>query len=178
MRTGAMPRRQAGNQADQNRNQLLQLLPVIIIFLLPVLSSLLSSLFGSTPIPDPAYSFQKNSQYSITRLTTPHKVPYYVNPASWQAHPIYETIPVNVRGEKQAGPKANSRQLNAFETRIEDRFAASYYSECQREHQKKERDLENARGFFGIGADLARLKEVQARKLESCEVLKRHGFIS
>lgn len=177
---GGFPRqRQQGQQAQQGGNSWIQLLPFLFIFVLPILSNVISGLFSTPPVPDPSYSFEKSTQFSAQRLTTPHKVPYYVHQPTFSKHPVFESIPSQHRDNIQAGRVVHrSSPLSVFETRIEERFAGSYYDRCSREYQRKQREIEREQGFFGIGADVKKIKEIESRKIESCEILKQYGFIS
>jgi DnaJ family protein B protein 12 len=173
---GGFPRQQpAPAQAD--RNQLIALLPILFIFLFPVLSSIVSGLFSTPPIPDPAYSYDKTTQFSSLRYTTPHKVPYHINPTQFSKHPIWESLSPEAQKVPQAGNVGHSPQLKTFEKKIEERFAQAYWDQCQREEQRKRNEISAEQGLFGIGTDWEKVRKIQERKLESCQILIKHGFI-
>jgi len=175
-RMGGAPRQQA-NQAQGERNQFLTLLPVLFIFFFPVLSSLFTTLFSTPPVPDPSYSYSQSSLYSSLRYTTPHKIPYYVNQKQFTKHPIWEALSPDARKAPQAGSVAHSAILKSFEKKIEERFAQSYWDQCQRGEQRKRNEIAAEQGFFGIGADWDKIRKIQERVVESCEILKQHGFL-
>ena len=124
-RMGGVPRQQQQQGAD--RNQLLTLLPVLFIFFFPFFSSIISSLFSTPPIPDPLYAFKMSKQFATERLTTPHKVAYYVDEKQFSKHPIWESLSPEAQQSSQAGKVSRSPQLYKFEKRIEEHFAQYYW---------------------------------------------------
>jgi len=158
--------RRAAEPAAENRSLLLQLLPLIILFTISLLSSL-PSLFST---PDPHYSFQATSKYSTERMTSQYKVPYWVNPTEFKAHPIWESIPETHRSEKAAG--AVSSKLRGFERVVERTFVSGLQSQCRAELDSQERRMEQHRGLFGIGANWEEVRKIKAEKLPGCDKLK------
>lgn len=72
------------NQATPAQAQILQfihLLPVIMLFILPLISSLFSGIFRGDP--EPNFSFVRSSTYDFQRSTKPRDIPYYVNSRAW-----------------------------------------------------------------------------------------------
>ncbi|GAA5904513.1 hypothetical protein JCM5296_005467 [Sporobolomyces johnsonii] len=95
MQGGGAPRAQArpaGPATPQSSAQtLLQLAPLLLLFLFSLLSQL-PSLFGTSPPPDPEFSFDVTNQFSIPRQTTELGVTYFVNPDQFGQHPIYDSF--------------------------------------------------------------------------------------
>jgi len=176
-RMGGGGARQQANPEQANRNNFLALLPVLFLFFFPLLSSFLSTIFSTPVTPDPSYAYDKTSALSSLRLTTPHKIPYYVNQKQFTSHPIWDSLSTEARQSPQAGSVAHNPLLRSFEKKIEERFAQIYWDHCQRDTQRKRNEIAAEQGFFGLGADWDKIKRIQERKVESCEVLKRHGFL-
>lgn len=177
---GGIPRQRAAQPQQADRNQLLALLPILLVFLFPLISSIISGIFSTPPTPDPAYAFSQSKLYNSERITTPHNVPYYVNKQQFSKHPIWESIPTEVRNLPQAGnvARANiSPLLRSFEKSVEERFATFYWDLCQRDEQRKRNEVANEQGIFGIGTDWDKIKRIQERKSENCRLLRQYGFI-
>lgn len=174
---GGAPRQQP-NQAQADRNQLLTLLPVLFLFFFPLLSSILSGIFSTPPVPDPIYAYDKTTSYASLRYTTPHKVPYYVNQKQFSDHPIWESLSSEARQTPQSGSVAHNPLLKTFEHKIEERFAQLFWDRCRREEQRKQNEIASEQGFFGLGTDWDKVRQIQERVVESCEILKRHGFLA
>jgi len=78
-----------------------------------------------------------------------------------------------VRGKgKQRGPA-----LQKFEDTVDRIYTQDLYAHCQRGRERKERAKEAEFGLFGIGTDWEKVKNIEAEVVESCEELKRLGFL-
>jgi len=78
-----------------------------------------------------------------------------------------------VRGKgKQRGPA-----LQKFEDGVDRLYVQDLYSQCQRGSDRKERAKEAEIGIFGIGTDWDKVKKIDSEAVESCEELKRLGFL-
>ncbi|KAF9512692.1 hypothetical protein BS47DRAFT_1345124 [Hydnum rufescens UP504] len=170
-------RRQATPQQQNapTTSPLLQVLPIIIIFVISILGSLpsLANLFVT---PDPGYSFTPSRTYGLERVTSIYKVPYYVNKQEFETHPIYESIPLSARSLNQAGTV--SPKLRSFENGVERVYVGSLRNGCNRELEDKERRMEQHRGFFGFGGDWEKVKQIQAEVMPSCQRLRDMGLLS
>lgn len=173
-RTRHHPQAQRQQEA-QTTSPLLQVLPIIILFIISFLGSLpsLSSMFTT---PDPGYTFSPTRAYSTERITSSYKVPYYVNKQEFESHSIYESIPLSARDSKQAG--TTSHKLRSFENGIERVYVGSLRNGCNREAEDKERRMEQHRGFFGIGGDWAKVEEIRVEAMPSCQRLRDMGLLS
>ncbi|KAF8159470.1 hypothetical protein B0H34DRAFT_405495 [Crassisporium funariophilum] len=79
-----------------------------------------------------------------------------------------------IRGKgKKRGPA-----LTKFEDTVDRVYTQELYSQCQRGMDRKERMKEAEVGIFGIGTDWEKVKKIDKEVIESCEELKRLGFLS
>jgi DnaJ family protein B protein 12 len=188
-RMGGQYHRQ-GNENTEPRSMLLQLLPLLILFGFSLLSAL-PSLFGSTPVPDPRFSFQRTSRYNVERQTDNLGVKYHVNSAEFMAHPVIgaelardgvDVGKVERADEKAAKAKVKKQKrgpaLHKFEHTIERVYTQDRYADCQRGVDRKERLKEQEIGLFGIGTDWEKVKKIEQEVVESCEELKRLGVLA
>ncbi|CDZ97232.1 Molecular chaperone (DnaJ superfamily) [Phaffia rhodozyma] len=175
--TRVYPQRRArnpqGNGAETESSLLSQLAPMLILVLFSLISFLPNIL--NPPVQPPSFSFAPRSpDFTTERLTSKFSVPYYVNPAEFNRHPIFESIP----GSQKSNPKAGiySSELRKFEEQeVELGYVKQLNSRCNADHERKQREIERHSGFFGVGADWEKVKNTQQQKLESCEELKRFG---
>lgn len=162
----ARPRPQQQPQEPATpRSIFIQLLPLILLFVFSFLSAV-PNLFVTPPVPDPHFSFQGSSRFNVERTTKALGVHYHVNSAEFSSHPIAAEI---ARTDKSQSLPALAR----FEDKVDQAFTQAKYSECQRGLDSKQRRKEQASGFFGIGADWEKVKQIEAETVESCETLKR-----
>ena len=170
-------RRAAAQQQQQQpadtsiRTMLLQLAPLIILFVFTFLSAI-PNVFGPTPTPDPSYAFSSTSRYSVGRSTHPLNVNYFVNPQEFSSHPISQEL---TDAQRTRGATARTGTLDRFERNVEQRWKEHMYVRCQRDEDNRQRRKEAKMGFFGVGADMDAIKAINAEKFESCEELKRLG---
>jgi len=161
------PAGQAQQQEASLRTILTQLLPLLLLFLFTFLSAI-PNIFGSMSTPDPGYSFKASPRYNVERHTRSYNVPYHVNAAEFQAHPIG----VDLVQSKSARPSS----LEKFERTVEQQYKEQMYYSCRQELERKQRRKEQHYGFFGIGVDEEAIRKIEAEKVESCEELKRFGY--
>ncbi|WFD03655.1 Chaperone protein dnaJ [Malassezia obtusa] len=67
----------------------------------------------------------------------------------------------------------SSPELLSFEQRVEEAWMKELYRQCEHAQEYKRRRLLDAQGFFGFGADQAKIAKIQAEVYESCEQLNR-----
>ena len=96
-----------------------QMLPIIFLLII----GLISWLPGLLSTPDPGYQWRSTTPWTLHKQTSSINVDYYVNPREWSRHPIYESIPEDKRGQKQAGTYSN--KLKRFEADIEQHFIST-----------------------------------------------------
>lgn len=174
MRAGGPP--PTGNgQPDSARSTLLQLAPLIILFLISFMGSL-PSLFSTSPPPNPSYLFSPQTPYTSPRITANLHIPYYVSPAEFAAHPIWSSVPDQYKDQPNAG--AHSRELYTFERSIEKFWTNQMMRACELEIDARNRRADAKRGWLGIGADWEAVRKIERENLESCETLKSKNLIS
>jgi len=173
--TTAGPRRRQGQQQQQQRPQgaagtrglLMQLAPILILFLFSLLSAL-PNIFATPPTPDPRYTFTPTTRYNIERTTKPLGVKYHVNSQEFMAHPIAAEI---ARDDTKRGP-----QLSKFEEIVERAYTRDLITQCQFAIDRKHRRKEELIGIFGIGTDWEKVRAVDKEPLEACDRLKQFGL--
>jgi len=154
------------------RSLFVQLLPLLILFGFSLLSAL-PNLLSTPPVPDPRFSFETSTRFNLRRTTQALGVQYNVNSAEFSRHPIAAEI---ARSGQSDGPH-HMPSLRRFEENVDQAFTRETYEVCQRGLDSKQRRKDQALGFFGIGADWEKVKQIDAETVESCETLKRMGLI-
>jgi DnaJ homolog subfamily B member 12 len=154
------------------RSLFVQLLPLLILFAFSLLSAI-PNLFSTPPVPDPRFSFEASTRFNLKRTTQALGVPYHVNSAEFSRHPIAAEM---ARSGKSDGPQSMP-SLRRFEENVDQAFTRETYAVCQRGLDSKQRRKEQALGFFGIGADWEKVKQIEAEPIESCETLKQMGLL-
>jgi len=156
---GATPRRRGGATARADSPQtplsaLQNLLPLLLLFLIPLLSSLFSGL-GS---PDNLPRFELDVPAPpLTHLRTSSRlgVPYYVEPSAARE--------VAARGRWAALDRA-------AESLLVGRLSRG----CQAEHETRDRLMREAQGWFSV--DRARYDEARGMEMRSCGRLNALGY--
>jgi DnaJ family protein B protein 12 len=92
------------------------------------------------------------------------------------AHP---RIAADIAAANIAGVSHGKRgsALNRFENSIERTYIRDLDGRCQMGLEHKERRKEVEVGFFGIGANWEKVKEIDAEVVPSCEELKTLGVL-
>ncbi|KAI9458101.1 DnaJ-domain-containing protein [Russula earlei] len=154
------------------RSLLLQLLPLLFLFGFSFLSAI-PNLFSTPPVQDPRFSFESSSRFNLERTTQKLGVQYHVNSAEFSRHPIAAEIARSRQSDK--GPVMPA--LRRFEENVDQAFTRETYALCQRGLDMKQRRRDQAMGFFGIGMDKDKVKQIDAETVESCETLRRMGLL-
>ena len=145
------PREANGNsdEVPQSTTSILtNLLPLLILFVLPLLSSLFSS--SSSESSGPMFRFDGPSPPFTAQRTTPRlKVNYYVNP-----NDILDLT---------------NRKLNQLNERAEATYVSQLQYECEIETQGRNRIIHEAQGWFF--QDVDRMREARNMDLRSCRRL-------
>jgi DnaJ family protein B protein 12 len=168
--TGETRRRQGQQQqqrAGGTRGLLLQLAPILILFLFSILSAL-PNIFTTPPTPEPRFAFTPSARYNTERATIPLGVKYHVNSQEFMSHPIAAEI---ARDDTKRGP-----QLSRFEENIEKAFTRDLITKCHFAIDRKRRRKEELIGMFGIGTDWEKVREIDKEPLEACDRLKQLGI--
>lgn len=164
-------RTNAGQQARQQaepRSIFIQLLPLFILFAFSLLNAI-PSLFGPTEVAQPNFSFTKSPRYGIERHTVDHNIKYHVNAAEFSGHPIAAEL---ARNNQKPGP-----ETRRFERTVEHAYRADLYSQCQRGVDRKERMKNQEVGIFGLGTDWDKVRKIDQEPVESCDELRRLGWL-
>ena len=171
--TTSGPRRRQGQQQQQQqgaagtRGLLMQLAPMLILFLFSILSAA-PNIFTTPPIPEPRYTFAPSVRYNTERTTGSLGIKYHVNSQEFMGHPIAAEI---ARDDTKRGP-----QLSKFEENVEKAFTRDLIMQCQVAIDRKHRRKEELIGVFGIGTDWEKVRAIDKEPLEACDRLKKFGI--
>lgn len=152
---GARPRRRPrdanGNStepAPSTLSALSNLLPLLILFVLPLLSSLFSS--STTTPAGPSFRFDSPVPPHTLQRTTPRlKVDYFINPnevADW-----------------------SNRKMNQLDQKAEVNYVSKLRYDCELEIQGRERLMQEAQGWFF--QDVEKMRAARNVDLRSCRRL-------
>ncbi|KIO24852.1 hypothetical protein M407DRAFT_76444 [Tulasnella calospora MUT 4182] len=182
-RTRRRRQAQAEQEAAQNAQPLTegqklvktltQLAPLLFFLLFSLLSSF-PDMFG-TSNPPPRFSFQPSTQFSHERYTANLNVPYYVQPEAFHSHRIWDEVPQDQRRSKDA----TTKKVKLFEYDVERAYVNMLHNQCAIAEQNRGQQIEQATGFFGIGADWDEVKRLKGETFESCtklNELRRRGY--
>ncbi|PSK34572.1 hypothetical protein B9Z65_8898 [Elsinoe australis] len=159
---GGRPRRRPHNhQRDPNApppsplSAIQSLLPIILIFIFPLLSSFFSGMFGSSSPSGPSFRFDA----PVAPLTHKHvsnalKVPYWVNPVEVQEY--------------------SASQWRKLDKRAETRYVSTLDYECQVEQDRRQRLVNEAVGFFFTDQD--KMQKARTMEMRSCRRLEELGY--
>ena len=154
---GARPRRRPHNHADtplepQSILSALQsLLPLLLLFLLPLLSSLFSG--ATTPSGPNIRLHDPKPPYTETHTTHRLNIPYYVNPLDVQDFTAKKWKDLDLRAERQ--------------------YMSYLSSECDWEQGKRQQLANEAQGFFFT--DMEKLDRARKMNMPACQKLREIG---
>ncbi|KAK0239145.1 hypothetical protein EDD85DRAFT_829192 [Armillaria nabsnona] len=171
-RMGGPTLRRQQQEAAEPRSLFVQLLPLFILFGFSILSAL-PSLFSSSPVPDPHYSFVGGSRYSAERETGDLGIKYYVNPGEWTSHPVVGPEVARQKSSTSSSSAERGPAVVKFERSVDTAYTERIYSECRRGLDKKERAKEAEIGLFGFGTDWEKVKKIESEVIESCVEFER-----
>ena len=156
---GGRPRRRPRDTNGQNEDRpqtalgaLSNLLPLLILFVLPLLSSLFSSAIPSGP----SIHFQSNPPHTMQRTTPWLKVDYFINPIDVEDY--------------------SERKLKDLDRKAENRYVTNLQYECQLETRTRSRMVEDAQGWFS--QDEKKMKEARNYEMKACKRLDNLGISS
>lgn len=155
---GGRPRRRphnhanaAGPQQEQSLGQAFQsLLPLLLLFLLPLLSSLFS---GSGSQTAPAFRFESIHPYSQPHKTDRLKIPYWVNPAEVDDY--------------------SAKKWRELDKTAERTYVSNLNVMCERERNDRDRLVQEAQGFFYTDRDM--LQRARDMEMKNCKRLNELG---
>ncbi|KAK9460364.1 DnaJ domain-containing protein [Lipomyces oligophaga] len=157
---GGQPRRQqqgAGEGESQgfNSRMLVQLLPLLLLFIFPLLSSLFDSGSSSDGFfqPRTRFEFSPSNTFSQQRVTSNYQVPYYVDPRDTSG--------------------LSESKLRQLDQRAENSYVRTLQTKCDFEYDVRQRRLEESQGWFFVDQD--KYQKAKNMKMESCERLRSMG---
>ncbi|ABN68033.2 predicted protein [Scheffersomyces stipitis CBS 6054] len=134
------------------RETLSQLLPVLLILIVPILSALFSDSSSA-----PEYSFHKSKSFSVERKTPKFSIPFYVSDSFI---------------EKK---KLSGKQLKNFDSKVENLYIQDRRSKCAREQHIKNEMIDDAQGWFYT--DQMKLAEAESLPMPNCQALRNLNLI-
>ncbi|ODQ63545.1 DnaJ-domain-containing protein [Nadsonia fulvescens var. elongata DSM 6958] len=148
-RQGAAP-----NQAQEpfSLRHLMQLLPLLLLFFAPMITSLFSSSSESTSGLY-NYRFSRDPPFTVEKYTPRYRIPFYV---------------------REDDPKLDKRRLNQMGSRAEVQYVQNLQNKCDREYDYKQRKIAESHGWLFV--DQQKYDEAMGIKLQSCDKLKSFGI--
>lgn len=145
-----------GQQEPQDfMSNLVRLLPLLLLFITPLLSSLFDSSSGSTGFArNTRFEFTPSPPYTERRTTYQHSIPYFVNPSDTRS--------------------MTSSSLRQLDHRAELTFLRSLRDQCNREYDERKQNIMDAQGWFW--SDEEALEKARNTKLPACERLDKLGI--
>ncbi|KAK5218893.1 Chaperone protein dnaJ [Exophiala xenobiotica] len=140
------PREANAEPAPSGLSALTQLLPLLLLFLLP----LLSSFFSGSSDPGPQVRFDSPvPPHTMHRVTPRYRIDYFVNPAQVDGY--------------------SSRQFSSLDQRAEVDYVSSLKYQCETEVHRKRQEINDATGFFFT--DENRLRRARDMPMPGCRRL-------
>lgn len=129
------------------------LLPLLLLFLLPLLSSLFSGGGSSTPANLPYRFDGPVNPYTQQHQTSRFKVPYWVNPVEVEDY--------------------SAKKWKELDSQAEKRYISTLNLGCERERIDRSRMVEDAQGFFFN--DENKMEQARQMPMRSCKKLEALG---
>lgn len=144
-----------GTQEEQTQTSMsrifIQLLPLIIFFILPILGSLFT---GDSGTPrGPGFKLDKTPPYTMQRETPNYKIPYWVNPSE-------------VKDLKKG-------DIAKLDKRAETHIINTLNYQCSKERELQQNEANEAQGWFFV--DQVRMDKARRMPLPSCQRLNGFG---
>lgn len=157
---GGRPRRRpdtaqpAGSEPVPSLSSALKnLLPLLIVFLLPVISSFLSG----TPAPQgPSFNFDAA------------KPPNTVERSTWRLHVPYWVNPVDVEDY-------TARKWKKLDEIVETKYVHTINMKCEQEHVQQTRMVQDAQGWFY--PDTQKMTAARKMPMPNCKRLRELGIM-
>lgn len=143
----ARPRRGEAEPPQQTLGSMIAgLLPIILLFLLP----LLSSIFSGSGSAGPSFTLDQAAHpYTKSMKTRDLKVPYWVNPNEYN--------------------DLSRRQRESLEHRVEVRLVSDLNHQCGQEKNIRDQLIIDAQGWFAT--DERKMEKARKMKMKACERL-------
>ncbi|THZ05984.1 DUF1977-domain-containing protein [Aureobasidium pullulans] len=154
---GGAPRRRPQQRADPNApppsllQSLQSLLPLLLLFIFPLLSGLFS---GNGTSSGPSIYFDPAPPHTQQYFTSGPKIPYYVDPREVS--------------------DLTSRKLKDLDRRAEVKYVNQLSNECEVQQSRRQQMYQQAQGFFFT--DQVKLQEARTFDMPSCKRLKDLGY--
>jgi DnaJ family protein B protein 12 len=156
---GGAPRRRPGTAQPPGTQQqpslsstLSNLLPLLFLFVLPLLSSLFG---GSSTDAGPSMVFeQPRHPHTKEHISNRLKVHYYVDPNS-----VHEYSP---------------KQWRKLDETAERQYLHTVSARCQQEEYQQRKLLEEAQGWFYV--DQEKMDQARHMDMKNCKYLRKMGF--
>lgn len=146
---GTRPRgrpREASDEAPNGMSGLMQLLPLLLLFVLPLLSSFFT---GSTSSGPQVRYDASVPPHTMHRVTPRYKIDYFLNPTEVDGY--------------------TSRQFNSLDQRAEVDYVTTLKYQCENEVQRQRYEINEATGFFFT--DENRLQRARNMQMPGCRRL-------
>lgn len=128
------------------------LLPLLLLIVFPLLSSLFS---GSGTATGPSVRFDNPlSPHTHERISNPLKIHYWVDPAQVREY--------------------GARDWRSLDKRAEAKYVNQLNYECEIEHDRRNKLVNNAQGFFFT--DEAMMNRARQMEMRSCRRLNELGY--
>ncbi len=138
--------RDGSEPAPSGMTALTQLLPLLLLFILPLLSSLFT---GSTSSGPQVRYDSPVPPHTMHRVTSKYKVDYFLNPAEVDGY--------------------TSRQFSSLDQRAEVDYISTLTYQCENEVQRQRHEINEATGFFFT--DETRLQRARTMPMPGCRRL-------
>lgn len=140
-----------GTQEEQTQTSMsrifIQLLPLIIFFILPILGSLFT---GDSGTPrGPGFKLDRTPPFTMQRETPNYKIPFWVNPSE-------------VKDLKKS-------EIATLDRRAEAHIISVLSYQCTNEQEKQQNEANEAQGWFFV--DQVRMNKAKMMPLPSCKRL-------
>ncbi|KAG0196100.1 hypothetical protein BGX28_000136 [Mortierella sp. GBA30] len=169
------PQQQAGGGGGGTSGlaSLIQILPLILLFIMSMTSSLFSDSDSTSPSATShaaaRFSLAPHGSYKTPRFTSAHNVPYFVDGRRFRdAFLVHGQDQVNL--EKLVSGVKVRHILSQLEVDVENSYLRHMRTECAHEKQRKETAMKRSMGFFG--PDKRMLDAAQRMSTPSCDAIK------
>lgn len=134
---------------------LVQLLPLLLLFGLPFLTSLFGDSSSSSINQTANFKFNSQQPYTAERRTPVHDIAYFVNPKDIESY--------------------SDRRLYQLDRKAEVSYISLIKNRCYNEYEHKQQKIADSRGWFFV--DTEAYEEAINIPLESCEILDKLGVV-
>ncbi|KAJ3011924.1 hypothetical protein HKX48_006570 [Thoreauomyces humboldtii] len=132
----------------------IHLLPLLALFLLPLLSGLFSSATDSRD-PQPTFAFSRSQSHAMDRRTAQRSVPYFVDGKAWA---------------RWKAPATNPDDVRKYEAQVEHEWHRNLQHLCAQEQERRQKKIADATGWLKSDSD--RLKKAQNMPMHNCDRLR------